>query len=150
MSNVTRPATATASPAIAPASPIAAASAGDVCTWSLTTTHAWPIGKFPDETRRSCLQFLFNALHFFKAHGLKVQRITTDNGTSLESKRYAPAGTTSTSSALHQTLYAQDCWRRRTPRPQRPARGATPPPTLHAGATGTCAVNALLTRPFRL
>ncbi|PWI50855.1 IS481 family transposase [Rhizobium phaseoli] len=45
----------------------------------------------PDETRRSCLRFLFNALRFFKAHGVMVQRVMTDNGTSFRSHRYAKA-----------------------------------------------------------
>ena len=31
----------------------------------------------PDETRRSCLQFLFNALRFFRDHGVKVLRVMT-------------------------------------------------------------------------
>jgi len=46
---------------------------------------------FPDEKRRSCLRFLFNTLRFFRAHGVKVQRIMTDNGTSFRSHRYAKA-----------------------------------------------------------
>jgi transposase InsO family protein len=46
---------------------------------------------FPDEKRPSCLQFLFNALRFFRAHGVKVQRVMTDNGTSFRSRRYAKA-----------------------------------------------------------
>ena len=29
---------------------------------------------FPDETRKSCLRFLFNALRFFRSHGVKVWR----------------------------------------------------------------------------
>jgi transposase InsO family protein len=45
----------------------------------------------PDEKRRSCLSFLFNALRFFRAHGVKVQRVMTDNGTSFRSRRYAKA-----------------------------------------------------------
>ena len=45
----------------------------------------------PDEKRRSCLRFLFNALRFFRAYGVKVQRIMTDNGTSFRSHRYAKA-----------------------------------------------------------
>ncbi len=45
----------------------------------------------PDETRRSCLRFLFQALRFFRAHGVKVQRVMTDNGTSFRSLRYAKA-----------------------------------------------------------
>jgi transposase InsO family protein len=45
----------------------------------------------PDEKRRSCLCFLFNALRFFRAHGVKVQRVMTDNGVSFRSKRYAKA-----------------------------------------------------------
>jgi transposase InsO family protein len=45
----------------------------------------------PDEKRRSCLRFLFNALRFFRAHGVRVQRVMTDNGTSFRSRRYARA-----------------------------------------------------------
>ncbi len=45
----------------------------------------------PDETRRSCLAFLFNALRFFRKHGIKVYRVMTDNGVSFRSRRYAKA-----------------------------------------------------------
>ena len=30
---------------------------------------------FPDETRKSCLRFLFNALRFFRSHGVRVWRV---------------------------------------------------------------------------
>jgi hypothetical protein len=39
----------------------------------------------PDETRRSCLKFLFNALRFFRDHGVKVLPVMTDNGVSFRS-----------------------------------------------------------------
>jgi len=45
----------------------------------------------PDEKRCSCLRFLFNALRFFRAHGVKVYRVMTDNGVSFRSFRYAKA-----------------------------------------------------------
>jgi len=45
----------------------------------------------PDEKRRSCLSFLFNALRFFRAHGVKVYRVMTDNGASFRSRRYPKA-----------------------------------------------------------
>ena len=45
----------------------------------------------PDETRRSCLKFLFNALRFFRDHGVKALRVMTDNGVSFRSHRYATA-----------------------------------------------------------
>src|SRR5258708_4316234 len=45
----------------------------------------------PDEKRRSCLRFLFNALRSFRAHGVKVQRVMTDNGASFRSRRYPKA-----------------------------------------------------------
>jgi transposase InsO family protein len=45
----------------------------------------------PDEKRASCLRFLFNALRFFRGHGVKVQRVMTDNGSSFRSLRYAKA-----------------------------------------------------------
>jgi transposase InsO family protein len=46
---------------------------------------------FPDEKRHSCLCFLINALRFFRAHGVKVHRVMTDNGVSFRSHRYAKA-----------------------------------------------------------
>lgn len=45
----------------------------------------------PDEKRRSCLRFLLNALRFFRAHGVRVERVMTDNGVSFRSLRYAKA-----------------------------------------------------------
>jgi transposase InsO family protein len=45
----------------------------------------------PDEKRRSCLRFLFNALRFFRTHAVKVQRIMTDNGSSFRSYGYGKA-----------------------------------------------------------
>jgi transposase InsO family protein len=45
----------------------------------------------PDEKRRSCLRFLFNALRFFRSLGVKVERVMTDNGSSFRSRRYAKA-----------------------------------------------------------
>lgn len=45
----------------------------------------------PNEKRRSCLSFLFNALRFYRNHGVKVQRVMTDNGVSFRSHRYAKA-----------------------------------------------------------
>ena len=45
----------------------------------------------PDETRRSCLQFLFNALRFFRDHGVRVFGVMTDNGASFRWRRYAKA-----------------------------------------------------------
>jgi transposase InsO family protein len=45
----------------------------------------------PDETRRSCLKFLLQALRFFRDHGVKVLRVMTDNGVSFRSHRYAKA-----------------------------------------------------------
>jgi len=46
---------------------------------------------FPDEKRKSSIQFLLNALRFFRSHGVKVYRVMTDNGTSLKSHRYRKA-----------------------------------------------------------
>ena len=45
----------------------------------------------PNEKRGSCLRFLFNALRFYRAHGVGVQRVMTDNGVSFRSHRYAKA-----------------------------------------------------------
>jgi len=46
---------------------------------------------FPDEKRGSCLRFLFNALRFFRRHGVAVERVMTDNGSAFRSRRYAKA-----------------------------------------------------------
>jgi len=46
---------------------------------------------FPNEKRKSCIGFLLNALRFFRAHGVKVHRVMTDNGVSFRSHRYAKA-----------------------------------------------------------
>lgn len=45
----------------------------------------------PDEQRGSCLAFLFNALRFFRRHGIGVERVMTDNGLAFKSRRYALA-----------------------------------------------------------
>lgn len=45
----------------------------------------------PDEKRGSCLRFLFNALRFFRRHGVAVERVMTDNGAAFRSRRYAQA-----------------------------------------------------------
>ena len=45
----------------------------------------------PDETRKSCIRFLINALRFFRAHGVKVCRVMTGNGVSFRSHRYRNA-----------------------------------------------------------
>ncbi len=45
----------------------------------------------PDEKRASCIKFLINALRFFRAHGIKVHRVMTDNGPAFKSFRYRKA-----------------------------------------------------------
>ncbi len=45
----------------------------------------------PDEKRGSCLTFLFNALRFFRRHGVAVECVMTDNGSAFKSRRYAKA-----------------------------------------------------------
>jgi transposase len=45
----------------------------------------------PNEKRASCLTFLFKALRFFKRHGVRVERVMTDNGVSFRSHLYAKA-----------------------------------------------------------
>jgi transposase InsO family protein len=45
----------------------------------------------PDEKRGSCLRFLFNALRFFRRHGVAVERVMTDNGSAFRSRHYAKA-----------------------------------------------------------
>jgi transposase len=63
----------------------------------------------PDENRRSCLRFLFNALRFFRNLGVRVERVMTDNGSSFRSHRDAKALEPAQNQAsAHQTLHAQN------------------------------------------
>ncbi len=61
-------------------------------------TPGWPPLKFPeilpDETRRSCLKFLFNALRFYRDHGVKVFRVMTHPTMASASVRAAPRRST--------------------------------------------------------
>ena len=66
-------------------------SAGNTCTSPSMIIRGWP-------TRKSCRMrnagpvcSLFSALRFFRAHGIKVERVMTDNGVSFRSLRYAKA-----------------------------------------------------------
>ena len=71
----------------------------------------------PDEKRGSSLRFLFNALRFFRAQGVKVQRVMTDNGGSFRSRRYAKVTPLAQNQApADQTLYAKDKQQSRAPR----------------------------------
>ena len=45
----------------------------------------------PDEQRGSCLAFLFDALRFFRHHGIRIERVMTDNGPAFKSRCYAKA-----------------------------------------------------------
>jgi hypothetical protein len=69
----------------------------------------------PDETRRSCLKFLLQALRFFRDHGVKVLRVMTDNGVSFRSlsSRKGVANAENQAQA-HQTLYAKNKRKGRT------------------------------------
>ncbi len=46
---------------------------------------------FPAEKRKSSIQFLLNALRFFRSRGIEVYRVMTGNGTSLKSYRQRKA-----------------------------------------------------------
>ncbi len=48
-------------------------------------------GIFPDETRKSCMTFVFTALRFLRNNGVRVWRVMADNGVSFRSIRYAKA-----------------------------------------------------------
>ncbi len=75
----------------------------------------------PDETRRSCLKFLFNALRFYRDHGVRVLRVmtdNTDNGVSFRSRRSTPlhkgVANAKNQAQAHQTLYAKNKRKGRT------------------------------------
>ena len=72
----------------------------------------------PDETRRSCLKFLFNALRFYRDHDVRVLRVMTDNGVSFRSRRYTPlhkgVANAKNQAQAHQTLYAKNKRKGRT------------------------------------
>jgi Integrase core domain len=69
----------------------------------------------PDETRRSCLKFLFNALRFYRDHGVKVLHVMTDNGVSFRSlSSRKGVANAKTQAQAHQTLYAKNKRKGRT------------------------------------
>ena len=73
---------------------------------------------FPDETCKSCLTFLFNALRLFRSHRVKVWRVMTDNGVSFRSNRYAKAlRLRGIKQKTNQALHSQDQRKGRTLRP---------------------------------
>src|SRR5439155_16153775 len=66
--------------------------AGNICIWRSTTAPAWLTRKScPTKNVAPALRFLFNALCFFRAHGVQVQHVMTDNGVSFRSHRYTKA-----------------------------------------------------------
>ena len=100
---------------------------------------------FPDETRKSCLTSLFNALRLLRSHRVKVWRVMTDNGVSFRSNRYAKAlRLLGIKQKTNKALHSQDQRKGRTLRPDlaalmglckslralRPAQGS--PQTLSA------------------
>ena len=109
-----------------------AAGAGNICIWPSTITRGWPILKFlPDETRRSCLKFLFNALRCYRDHGIRVLRVMTDHGVSFRSLSSRKGGAKNQAQA-HQTLSAKKQRKGRTLRAELCGNGPTPnPPTIH-------------------
>src|SRR5690606_14684250 len=48
----------------------------------------------PDETQHSAVRFLGDALAWFEAHGVTVERVMTDNGSAFRSKLFAAAAQT--------------------------------------------------------
>jgi hypothetical protein len=108
------------------------ARAGNICIWPSTITRGWPILKFlPDETRRSCLKFLFNALRCYRDHGIRVLRVMTDHGVSFRSLSSRKGGAKNQAQA-HQTLSAKKQRKGRTLRAELCGNGPTPnPPTIH-------------------
>ena len=46
---------------------------------------------YPDEAKGSAVQFLYNAVAYYKSLGVKIQRLLTDNGGAFRSKDFAQA-----------------------------------------------------------
>ena len=46
---------------------------------------------YPDEAKGSAVQFLYNAVAYYKSLGVKIQRLLTDNGGAFRSKDFAKA-----------------------------------------------------------
>jgi hypothetical protein len=95
----------------------------------------------PDEKRRSCLRFLFNTLRFFRAHGVKVQRVMTDNGTSFRSRRYPKALRLLKIKHLRTNLHAEDQGQGRTLRPNLATRVGLRPSLSHLGSPGSASAD---------
>ena len=84
------------------------------------------------------MKFLFNALRFYRDHGVRVLRVMTDNGdngVSFRSRRYTPlhkgVANAKNQAQAHQTLYAKNKRKGRTLRADslrewaKPAQGSS-------------------------
>lgn len=112
---------ATASLAIAPERQRPSASVGNTASGPRRPLTPGLLRDLPDETRRSCCGFSSTPCVFFKAHGIKVHRVMTDNGTSCRSHRYPRRrGSASSTSSLSTARPRQ--WQARAPRPDRAVR----------------------------
>jgi transposase InsO family protein len=71
---------------------VATPSAGSSCTSVSTTTAGSPTPRYPpDEKATTAIGFLRRALAFFAHHGIRVQRLLTDNGSAYRSRVHALA-----------------------------------------------------------
>jgi hypothetical protein len=72
----------------------------------------------PDERRGSCLRFLFNVLRFYRAHGVRIQRVMIDIGVIFRSRALRQGiALAQDQTPAHQTLHAKNQWQGRALRP---------------------------------
>jgi hypothetical protein len=86
----------------------------------------------PDKTRRSCLKFLFNALRFYRDHGIRVLRVMTDHGVSFRSLS-SRKGVAKNQAQAHHTLSAKKRRKGRTLRAELCGNGPTLQPFIRTG-----------------
>jgi transposase len=76
----------------------------------------------PDERKESACAFLTRALAFFKAHGVTVERVMTDNGSAYRSHLFKSHRPSRPPAHPHQALYAPNQRQGRALHPDLPAR----------------------------
>ena len=100
------------------------ASAGSTCTSRSTITRVWPTpSSFAGQDADNCVRFLERALAWYRAQGVAVERVMTDNAKAYHSRAWNEACTARTARApLHPATTGRDERQGRAPDPDAAAR----------------------------
>jgi len=91
----------------------------------------------PDEGQGAARRFLRGALRWFRAHGVRVRRILTDNGSASRSQSFRAASCPAREPSAHPSLHAPHERQSGAVHPDRAARVGVPAALLHLGGSGS-------------